>query len=696
LNNPERTGYTFLGWFEDIGYENRINNISDRTNATGDINLYPKYELCEYNINYSGASNGGNPKKYTIESDFTFKNPPKTGYKFLGWFEDAEYKKEIKKITDRTNTTGDIKLYPKFELCEYNINYNIDSGVYNGGNPTKYTVESYFYLKNPEKTGYKFLGWYEDAEYKKEIRKITDRTNTTGNINLYPKWIIKEVKITLACKEICDNCNEVIKFSPSYKTNPVTITNTSDTRLPVYSNKYYEFLGYYNQAGEQITDKEGYPINGPWLLENDITLYSHWEKILNLANEMKDYSFSAFIKTESTLQGKATFNVTGIPVIYNGAEYIYGNAYYEGNLNGSRFNDVDRISLLLENTTALFGGLISWQGTQGDSNESGSAAWDSIYTHDSNELSYLHKNPCDDFAGNENIKIAVNGICVKVGTPTKEISSYAQIVKTSFYSNIYTESTNQGRIKFDVYGINVSYNNCEYIYGCAYYNGQTGGQRFNDVSQIALKNSSVEILNGGVMLYRGTKGDVNESGVYSCSNLKVNSTECYFMAENGGNDFAGNKNVTITITNICIKVSNNLSSDKKYLEIIERDFCCSLYAETSYKDYIRFSALGIEVIYNDNIALLGYAGYKGKIELGRLNDCDSITLKFDDSIAIYGGYLHYTGNHDDWNTQGTLTSYSKTIRDTLIYYADNCADDFPGNSVSSTTIYINGICIIIK
>lgn len=420
-------------------------------------------------------------------------------------------------------------------------------------------------------------------------------------------------------------------------------------------------------------------------------------EVLNLTNEMKDYTFSAVIKTESKQQGRVSFTMTGIPVIYDGKEYIYGNAYYEGKISGgSFFGDVSRFSLLLDDTTALFGGLVSWCGPKGDSNKSGSAAWDSSYPHNTNELSYLEKNPTDDFAGNETVRITINGLCVKVGTPSKDVSSYPQIVKTSFSTRLYSESDIQGKITFDFYGINVAYNGCGYIYGCAFYNGRMGGKYFTNTAQISLRDSSVEILSGGVMLYRGAADNSNVCGVYSSSKLKVESNECYYMAENGDNDFPGNDNVTISITNMCIKVSDSLNREIRYLSLVEKDFTgVAIYAEDQYEDDVTLTAIGIKTVYNGRSALLGNAGFQGKIVKDHLWDCDSIVVKFDKAIAIQGGYLHYTGNHDDWNTQGTLASYSNGIDNTLTYYADNCGDDFPGKDATTTIIYISGICILL-
>ena len=69
-------------------------------------------------------------------------------------------------------------------------------------------------------------------------------------------------------------------------------------------------------------------------------------------------------------------------------------------------------------------------------------------------------------------------------------------------------------------------------------------------------------------------------------------------------------------------------------------------------------------------------------------------MKFDNNVAVQGGLMHYTGSHDDWHTQQTLASYSNGVTDTLTYYAEYCADDFPGKDASETVMAINGICLL--
>lgn len=451
----------------------------------------------------------------------------------------------------------------------------------------------------------------------------------------------------------------------------------------------FKFSGWVVKEGEISDDVDLSNPNVEFYLKTNTIIFP----LFTLDESMKDFTFTAMVKTESTQQGNATFKVTGIPVLYNGYEYIYGNAYYQGNLGGKRFDNVDRFSLVLNNTTALFGGVVTWMGSEDNSDEAGHAAWDPNYTHDSNELSYLHRNPKDDFPGNETVKITINGICVKVGTPTKDISTYPEMIKTSFFANIYTESTEQGRVKFDFYGLKAAYNNQEYAYGCAYFSGKTGGRRFNNVSQVSLQRSTAEILNGGMMIYNGSKDSRDESGMFTGKQYGTSSTTCYYMAENGDDDFAGDEKVTISITNMVIKTSESLSSSYRYLNLIENSYKASIYAESEYKDFISFSAMGIETKYNNTRALLGYAYYSGKVNGNRLNDCYKVVMKFESSVAIQGGLMHYTGNHDDWATQQTLASYSNGATDSLTYYAEYCADDFPAKEATTMTFMINGICL---
>lgn len=413
-------------------------------------------------------------------------------------------------------------------------------------------------------------------------------------------------------------------------------------------------------------------------------------------NEMISLNFDASVKTEGTVQGNATFKVTGIPVLYNGEEYIYGNAYYKNRISGgTRFNDVDRIMLTFKDTVVLFGGLLSWCGTQGDSNESGTAVWDSSYDHNRALVSYLQTDPGDDFAGNENVNISIVGICIKTGRTKSSSIKYPVVYKDDFTAKIQVEGDKFGSVKFDFYGIKTEYNSKEYAIGTAYANTVCGDKRFNDMANIKLFDSNKEILIGGTLGFKGSHNDFNECGIATATSLNPGKT-CEYMMENGNSDFPSEEKILFTIVNICIKTSDTIDEDTYYLKLIEAEALAQSYAEDKRKADVTFNMLGIETSYNEKKAIYGFAHYSNKMDNDRLNDCDRICLTFTENNVLLGGFMHYTGNYDDWNTQQTLTSYNNSSTTSVTYYAADCGDDFPGRDASKTTMCINGICLILE
>ncbi len=182
LNPATKIGYTFHGWYTDAGLQNKITQIDKGT--SGDLNLYAKFGLKNYQIIYE--LDGGistNPSSYTIKDEtITLKNASKTGFTFEGWYTDAEFKNEITEI--KTGSIGDMKVYAKFGITKFKITYH------NGGtnsNPDSYSnQDETIVLKDASKTGYTFVGWYTDAEFKNEITEIV--SGSTGDLNIFGKY----------------------------------------------------------------------------------------------------------------------------------------------------------------------------------------------------------------------------------------------------------------------------------------------------------------------------------------------------------------------------------------------------------------------------------------------------------------------------------------------------------------------------
>ena len=119
---PTRTGYTFVGWYNnDTEYE-------FSTPITKNLTLTAKWTPIKYTITYN--TNGGTldesrEKEYTIESDtITLSEPKKECYTFLGWYTDKGFSgNPIAQI--EKGSTGDITLYARWQKNTYTVTYEL-------------------------------------------------------------------------------------------------------------------------------------------------------------------------------------------------------------------------------------------------------------------------------------------------------------------------------------------------------------------------------------------------------------------------------------------------------------------------------------------------------------------------------------------------------------------------------------------
>ena len=134
---------------EITGYE----FVRTTTATNGDIiHHYDKLINLKFNVD------GKTVKEENLKrgSDGTAPtNPTKTGYTFTGW--DKEFK----------NLQVDTVVNAKFEPIKYPITYVLDGGTNDKDNPSSYTIDDAFTIKNPVKLGYKFLGWKESSSIAK-------------------------------------------------------------------------------------------------------------------------------------------------------------------------------------------------------------------------------------------------------------------------------------------------------------------------------------------------------------------------------------------------------------------------------------------------------------------------------------------------------------------------------------------------
>jgi len=314
--DPTRTGYSFLGWYQDASLTNPWDFASDTvTEAT---TLYATWSVNEYTITFD--SNGGSPVA-AITQDYgtavtTPANPTRTGYTFSKW--DPALPSTMP-AENRTHT------------AIWNANIN-----------TAYTVEHY--LQDVSGSGYAL----------QETESLTGTTGSTANatVKSYTGFVentghdsrIASGQIAGDGSLLLRRYYDRILFTVSFNANggtavsPITdVRYEATTGAPAAPTKTgYSFGGWY---------KEDTKINA-WDFTSDIvtaatTLYAKWNPNTNTPYTVEHYqqnvSGSGYTwKEKDTLTGTTGATVTAEPKSYPGFT-----------VNGIASGEIDRNGRLL-------------------------------------------------------------------------------------------------------------------------------------------------------------------------------------------------------------------------------------------------------------------------------------------------------------------------------------------------------------
>lgn len=230
LAHPVKTYYDFDGWYSDADFKNKVDKI--KTENGGNIELYAKWTAMECKIEFVNAD--VERIFYTVESeDIVLPKAFRFGYTFVAWFENSEFSGDTVSIVKK-GSFGDIKLYAKFSANEYRIEYDLQGGVNDIGNPSVYTVEDETVtLSAPTRVHYTFGGWFEDGKLVETIDALR-----LCDIKLVAEWIADKYTITYNLNG--GECNDALVTEYTVE--------SADIALPILTKKGYAFCGWYDNA----------------------------------------------------------------------------------------------------------------------------------------------------------------------------------------------------------------------------------------------------------------------------------------------------------------------------------------------------------------------------------------------------------------------------------------------------------------
>ena len=111
--------------------------------------------------------------------------PSRQGYNFSDWFDYDNYQTVNNGIY---NYNKDITLTARWEIINYNINYNLDGGSLPEDAKTSFNINSLPYsLPTPTKENCSFMGWYENSDFSGEPI-LTLSKDILKNYTLYAKF----------------------------------------------------------------------------------------------------------------------------------------------------------------------------------------------------------------------------------------------------------------------------------------------------------------------------------------------------------------------------------------------------------------------------------------------------------------------------------------------------------------------------
>ena len=226
ISDPEKTGYTFGGWYYDSDWENSA-SWSQSVNWNGkmpaaEVHVYAKWTINTYSVKFYNDSRTSIENNlittYSVEYN-------KTIAKYIGaaplhYGQPARFGKwvylnngtetDFTFGADGTHVTGNMRVYATW-INIYTVTFLVDEGLSAGNpqnvhrsitdvddntvvakpddwtEPTKkdYTFDKWFYDNNGTPTEFKFSG-------------ETGATVITSNLTVYPTWRKNEVKLTIS------------------------------------------------------------------------------------------------------------------------------------------------------------------------------------------------------------------------------------------------------------------------------------------------------------------------------------------------------------------------------------------------------------------------------------------------------------------------------------------------------------------
>ena len=270
LPTPTRTGYTFAGWYAEVGLSTLIGNAGASYSPTGSVTIYAKWtansNTVTFKSNYVGGAVDSTQSIVTaVATGLTSNAFTRAGYVFSGWNTLANGTGTNYTDGQSVTLTGALTLYAKWSAGIYTVTYNYNSATGGAsaasGNYT--TGGTQLVLPVPTKTGYTFGGWYDASDFSGSA--LASSITTTSSKIIYAKWTAATFTVLYEYNGATAGDSTA---SATYTTASTTIT------LPTPTKTGYTFAGWYESS-----NFSGSAVTTPYTTSQNRSLYAKWTAV---------------------------------------------------------------------------------------------------------------------------------------------------------------------------------------------------------------------------------------------------------------------------------------------------------------------------------------------------------------------------------------------------------------------------------
>lgn len=339
-------GYEFAGWYSDAACSSS-KLVTTELTYTVDKNteyriLYAKFVLKKYNASAVAVTNGteGSATGGTVQitadgvttaagasvttnvthgTTATFTATNKTGYKFVGWYDNASGGNLVNSSPtySATGVAGDIKLYAIFKtVYTVSLTARTDGVVGSSGGKVKAgssaagatsTVsvnhgDSVTIVATPSSAAYSFVKWSNASGTSYGSTAEVTLSNVTSNLTLYGDFVKKTftIKAYAVSEGIQGSDGGTVSFktqadSAAYVSVTVDYNGSATFKAFVKSSDGYEFKGWHEKADcsdTAVSTLNEYTLSG---IQANKTLYAEFA--------LKRYSVTAVAVTTAGSDG---------------------------------------------------------------------------------------------------------------------------------------------------------------------------------------------------------------------------------------------------------------------------------------------------------------------------------------------------------------------------------------------------------